>query len=246
MLFDLRGRRRRGIQAIYLLLAILMGGGLVLFGIGGDVQGGLVDAFQQNNGDATEQIEKRVDDAEAAARRNPRDARAWAVLAESRYQLAGQSKGFNEQTGEFAGESRNQLVQAERAWDRHLQVAGDRPNSDLAGTMQIAFQALGKPEKAVRAQEIVLEARGDAAGFGDYARLAELAYIAKQTRKGDLAAERAKSLAKDQPKERRDALAQSLDAAKAQAAGAEAGRQAAPGAPEIPPGATTTVPAGGG
>jgi hypothetical protein len=245
MLFDLRGRRRRGIQAIYLLLAILMGGGLVLFGIGGDVQGGLVDAFQQNGGNATEQIEKRVDDAEAAARRNPRDARAWAVLAESRYQLAGQSEGFNQQTGEFAGKSREQLVQAERAWDRHLQVAGDKPSADLAGTMQIAFQALGKPDKAVRAQEIVLESRGDAAGFGDYARLAQLAYDAAQTRKGDLAAERAKELAKDQPKDRRDALAQSLDAAKAEAAGAGSGGQAAPGAPGATPGATPP-PAGGG
>ena len=40
MLFDLRGRgRRRTVQVIYLTLALLLGGGLVLFGIGGDVQG---------------------------------------------------------------------------------------------------------------------------------------------------------------------------------------------------------------
>ena len=45
MLFDLRGRgRRRTVQAIYLSLAILMGGGLVLFGIGSDQSGGIVDA----------------------------------------------------------------------------------------------------------------------------------------------------------------------------------------------------------
>ena len=47
MLFDLRGRgRRRAVQAIYLGLAILMGGGLVLFGIGGATSGGLLDAFK--------------------------------------------------------------------------------------------------------------------------------------------------------------------------------------------------------
>jgi hypothetical protein len=46
MLFDLRGRgRRRTVQVIYLSLAILMGGGLVLFGIGGATSGGLVDAI---------------------------------------------------------------------------------------------------------------------------------------------------------------------------------------------------------
>ena len=49
MLFDLRGRgRRRTVQVIYLSLAILMGGGLVLFGIGSSSSGGLFDAFSSN------------------------------------------------------------------------------------------------------------------------------------------------------------------------------------------------------
>jgi hypothetical protein len=35
MLFDLRSRgRRRTVQAVYLGLAVLMGGGLILFGVG--------------------------------------------------------------------------------------------------------------------------------------------------------------------------------------------------------------------
>src|ERR687890_339893 len=46
MLFDLRGAgRRTTVKVVYLTLAVLMGGGLVLFGIGGDVSGGLVDAI---------------------------------------------------------------------------------------------------------------------------------------------------------------------------------------------------------
>ncbi len=48
MLFDLRGRgRRRTVKIVYITLALLMGGGLVLFGIGGGgaMQGGLVDAI---------------------------------------------------------------------------------------------------------------------------------------------------------------------------------------------------------
>ncbi len=46
MLFDLRGSgRRRTVKIVYITLAFLMGGGLVLFGIGGDVSGGLFDAF---------------------------------------------------------------------------------------------------------------------------------------------------------------------------------------------------------
>ena len=41
MLFDLKGKRRRAVQGTYLMLAILMGAGLVLFGIGSSTNGGL-------------------------------------------------------------------------------------------------------------------------------------------------------------------------------------------------------------
>ena len=48
----------------YLLLALLMGGGLVLFGVGGDVSGGLLDAFKGGGGSSgdsalQDQIEKQ-------------------------------------------------------------------------------------------------------------------------------------------------------------------------------------------
>ncbi len=228
MLFDLRGRRRRRtVQAVYLTLALLMGGGLVLFGIGGDVQGGLFDAFSQNQGDAVEQLEERRDNARKRTTANPRDAGAWARLAESEYQLAGQSKGYNEQTGEFTGESRARLVAAKRAWDRHLAVAGDKPNPQLAATMRNALTALGDAAAAVRAQEIVIDGLAKP-GFGDYAQLAALAYGAGQTRKGDLAAARATELA---PKAQRADLKTSLEQAKTQGASAAAGGTAGTGVP---------------
>ena len=46
MLFDLKGKRKRLVQVVYVMLAILFGGGLVLFGVGGNVSGGLIDAFK--------------------------------------------------------------------------------------------------------------------------------------------------------------------------------------------------------
>src|SRR5215218_4479098 len=62
MLFDLRGRRRRAVQATYLTLALLMGGGLVFFGIGGSVSGGLLDAFKGGGGgDGNDLTEKRIE-----------------------------------------------------------------------------------------------------------------------------------------------------------------------------------------
>jgi hypothetical protein len=215
MLFDLRGRgRRRTVQVIYLSLALLLGGGLVLFGIGGDVQGGLFDAFRENQGNATEQIQQRVDTAREATTARPRDPATWARLAEAEYQLAGQSEGYVQETGQFTGESRTHLVAAQRAWQRHLSLAGDRADPNLAATMRNALSALGDEAAAVRAQEIVLDGLEDP-GFGDYAQLAALAYGAGQTRKGDLAADRAKELA---PRDQREQLEQSLQQAKAQAA----------------------------
>jgi hypothetical protein len=230
MLFDLRGRgRRRTVQVIYVGLAILMGGGLVLFGIGSSTNGGLFDAFSSNNGSANGQIQKRVDKAQESVKLRPNDARAWGELATSEYQLAGQSKGYDQTNGTFTGDARSHLVNAQRAWERHLKLAGSKADPALAATMRNALTALGNAGEAVRAQEIVIDGL-PSPGFGDYAQLAQLAYLAGQNRKGDLAANRAKELA---PKDQKKDIETQLQAVKAQAAqqaaGATGGTAAAPG-----------------
>ena len=70
MLFDLRGRgRRRTVKIVYVTLAFLMGGGLVLFGIGGGgaVSGGLVDALTGGSGGGDTGTERFVKSERAAA-----------------------------------------------------------------------------------------------------------------------------------------------------------------------------------
>jgi hypothetical protein len=49
MLFDLRGRhRRRAVKVLYVGLALLIGGGLILFGVGaGTGGGGLLNASNE-------------------------------------------------------------------------------------------------------------------------------------------------------------------------------------------------------
>ena len=86
MLFDLRGPgRRRTIKVIYSSLAVLMGVGLVLFGIGGAVSGGLFDAFNgggsTSSGDAFKAEITRLNKRIAA---NPSDPAALAELARTR------------------------------------------------------------------------------------------------------------------------------------------------------------------
>jgi hypothetical protein len=221
MLFDLRGRgRRRTVQVIYLGLALLMGGGLVLFGIGGNTNGGLFDALSGNSGDSgNEVIEKQVDDAEKRVKANRQDPKAWAALAQAKYQLAGVSDGYDEDQGTFSGESRKVVIDATRAWDQHLKLAGKHPDADVAGILTRAFLALDEPEKAVRTQEIVIDSLKNP-GFGDYSALAQYAYLAGQTRKGDLAAQKAVDDAKEEgiSKDQRDQIKSQLDQIKQQAA----------------------------
>src|SRR3954447_10457262 len=88
MLFDLRGSGRRNtVRVIYLGLAILMGGGLVLFGVGGNVGGGLLDAVKGNGsgGSSNNTFEKRVQQLERRTRVNPQDTAAWLALTRARY-----------------------------------------------------------------------------------------------------------------------------------------------------------------
>ncbi len=216
MLFDLRGRgRRRTVQVIYLSLALLMGGGLVLFGIGGEVQGGLFDAFQEDTSQdsGTEEIQQRVQQAEAAARRSPQDAAAWAALTRARYQAAVAGDGFDQAAGRFTAEGRRRLRGVADAWQRYLALDPRRPDDRLAALMAQAYgpAGLNQPARAVRAMEIVIDRRPPRSNL--YTQLALLAYQANQTRKGDLAAERAVELAdRDERKALRDTLRQAKQA----------------------------------
>src|SRR5918998_4905826 len=91
MLFDLRGKRRRAVQATYLTLAVLMGGGLVLFGIGGDVSGGLFDAFSDNRsggGTDNSQLEDRIERQEQRLKTSPGNEAVLAELVRLNHQVA--------------------------------------------------------------------------------------------------------------------------------------------------------------
>jgi hypothetical protein len=216
MLFDLRGSgRRTTIKVVYLTLALLMGGGLVLFGIGGDVSGGLVDAITErsNTGSAgTEDFQRRADEADRRARANPQDAAAQAAAARARYQLAGAGEYFDQASGTFTEEGKAQLQKSSEAWKRYLALDPKPIDDSVASLMVQVYSEVGlnEPENAVRAQEIITEARPRDATF---ATLAVLAYQAGQTRKGDLARREALDRA---DKDERATLREQIDAAKQQ------------------------------
>ncbi len=210
MLFDLRGRgRRRAVKAIYLSLAILMGGGLVFFGIGGDVQGGLFDAFDssQSSGAGDDVVEQRLENAEAAVKANPRDAKAWGQLADVRFQTANSAENYNATAGAYTEQGKRILQQAQDAWERHRTLAGTEVDTEVANKMAIALGPTGLQDYdgAVGALEAVIDAEDDP-GAARYAQLAILAELAGQSRKSKLA--EAKAIELTPKAQRKDVRAQ--------------------------------------
>ncbi|MCW3005516.1 MAG: hypothetical protein JWP17_142 [Solirubrobacterales bacterium] len=225
MLFDLRGRgRRRTVQGIYLLLAVLMGGGLVLFGIGGSTSGGLVDAITGNGGSnpGTKTYEDRVASAQKKTAATPTSVVAWHDLARAEYQLAGIGDNFDTTSSTFSAKGKAQLTKADAAWQRYLKLLGTngKVDSTLANQMVQAYSPAGldRAADAVTAIEYAIDAQPQSAGL--YSQLAVYAWTAKQDRKGDLASAKAVELT---PKDQRATLKSTLDAQKAQLAAAAAG-----------------------
>jgi len=212
MLFDLKGRRRRVVQATYLMLAVLMGGGLVFFGIGGDVSGGLFDAFSERSGNssnADETFKERRDQAQERLRINPRDQDALAALARANFQLA--SSQVPQGTPVFPEDARDELQAAGTAWERYLALKPDPVDPGLATLMLQAFgpAALNQPEKTVRVAEILARQRNTTQA---YLILTQAAALAGQSRTADLAGQKAIDLA---PRDQRRLVRDQVEQAKA-------------------------------
>jgi tetratricopeptide (TPR) repeat protein len=219
MLFDLRGRgRRRTVQVIYLSLAILMGGGLVLFGIGGNTSGGLFDAINGGGGSGggsnVDQVaQQRIDTYNKRLQANPRDEASWLGMAKVRFQVANTGENFNATQQAYTAKGLQQLREADKAWTRYLALDPKKPDASTANLMVQAYGQAGLKQypKAVSALEIVMDNRDESAGL--YAQLAVLAAGANQTRKSELAEEKAIALA---PKAQRKQLKSEIDLAKSQ------------------------------
>ncbi|HEV7461803.1 MAG TPA: hypothetical protein VGN78_14795 [Solirubrobacteraceae bacterium] len=194
MLFDLRGRgRRRTIQAIYVTLAVLMGGGLVFFGIGGNTSGGLFDAFKGGSGSSSDTFSKQATQAEKTLKVNPNDAAAWSVLARARFQQAGQGDSYNQQTSTFTDKGKSRLQESATAWEHYLTLNPRNPDDSLASLMVQVYAptALNQPAKGVKAAQVVTATRPSAQTFYT---LAVFAYAAGDKRTGNLAAAKTLSL----------------------------------------------------
>lgn len=218
MLFDLRGKRQGAVKAVYLTLAILIGGGLVFFGIGGSVSGGLLDAFN-GGGDssATDAIQRQVDNAEKKLQANPQSAAALKALVRTNYQLA--TAKIPENGTAFPADAQADLQRAADYWQRYIKLEKAEPDASLASLAAQLYgqQALNRPKDAQEAIRILAERQNDS---NSYVQLVYAATVAGDTRTADLAEVKALDLA---PANARKALKKQIASIKKEAAAQVAG-----------------------
>jgi hypothetical protein len=203
MLFDLSsGKRKRVVQVVYATLALLMGGSLVLFGIGSDAPGGVLDALglgsnADNNSGA--QYEDQISNAEDKLATDPDNPDALLNLTRYRYLNASSQVTQDPETGavDIPSEAQTELEKAVEAWQRYLKTDPQSPNASVASNAAQAYLLLNDAEGAAEAQRIVAEDQNTAAAWG---QVAYFLYFDYQFKAGDEAA--AKSVELSEPSER--------------------------------------------
>jgi hypothetical protein len=244
MLFDLRGRhRRRAVRLIYTGLALLMGVGLVGFGIGGGFSGGgLLNAANSNEGSSSASFSSQIKKYQKLTTEQPNNVSAWEKLASAQLHEAG-GEAYVTRAGAVTSKGKELFAQVARSWNSYIALNPPKPNPELAERMVTVFgeEGLNEPAAAVQVLQIVVAARPTSASL--YASLAEYAYKAHNTREGDLASEKAISLA---PAAQRTQLRSELAALKKNPTGSATSTAKTTGSETFAPttSTTTSTPAG--
>jgi hypothetical protein len=192
MLFDLRSRgRRTTVRIVYIGLAVLIGLGLIGFGIGGGFGGGgILSAANENEGGSKASFAKEVAKYRKLTHQQPTNAAAWEGLTKALLHEAGggSENGLTPKTKEL-------FEEAAQSWTSYVALKPPKPNAELAQLMLPVYseEGLNQPAQAVSVLQLVVSARPTSAAL--WAQLAEYAYRAHNTRVGDLASAKAVALA---------------------------------------------------
>jgi hypothetical protein len=233
MLFDLRGKgRRRTVKIVYGGLALLLGLGLVAFGIGGATSGGLVDAFTGSGGGSDTSIySDQVKDLTKKVTTDPKDQASWAALTKAQVQQAS-IIGYDQNTQSYNAAGKAELEKGAASWQKYLALEPKKPDDRVASLMVNAYGpgGLNEPVKSAAALKVVIEGRGASAAL--YSQLAVLAYLAGDKRESKIAEQRALELT---PANRRKLVAAQLATQRTQidSAQAQAAQQQSQGAPGL-------------
>jgi hypothetical protein len=240
MLFDLRGRgRRRTVQVIYLGLALIFLLGFVGFGVGvGGGGGGLFNALTENNGSNSASFAAKVAAAQKHVKREPRNPKAWAALTEAQLHQAGEEAYSSPTTGQFTAKGKQYLNQISHSWNTYLALVPHNPSPVLATRMLTIYgeEGLNLPSEEVAALQIVIPSKPPSQAL--YENLAVYSYKAHNPGQGDLAAQKAISLA---PKGERKRLKTALESIKKNPTGGATSSGSTASTTSAPSGTYTTT-----
>jgi hypothetical protein len=175
-------------------LAVLIGVGLVGFGIGGGFgSGGLLNAANNNEGSGGAGYGGEIKKYEKLVAKQPNNVAAWEKLIDAQLHQAG-NEGYVTRTGDVTSKGRTLYSEIARNWNRYLALNPPSPNAELAQRMVAVFgeEGLKQPSAAVQVLQIAVAARPTSKAL--YAQLAVFAYKSNNPRVGDLAAAKAIAL----------------------------------------------------
>jgi hypothetical protein len=241
MLFDLRSPGRRNlIRVVYAGLAVLMGGGLIFFGIGGSGGGLFSDVGAGGGGDGGNPFEDQIEDAETRLQQNPQDTATLAELVQLYYSAGQNQIEIDEETGaqSLTQDGEERLRQSADTWDRYLKVTEKSGAQADSATASVAFQlfsllasaSFSNAQGASSGTEALADANDAVASWTDaaeaqrilaaaqptgqaYVNLAGLLYLTGDAAGGDQAAAQAVQEAAPNEKE---AIQEQLNQAKQQ------------------------------
>jgi hypothetical protein len=195
MLFDLRGRgRRRTVQVIYVGLALLFGVGFIGFGVGvGGGGGGILNALTGESGAPKASFAGQVKKYQKLVAEQPKSLSAWEGLINAQLHEAGGESSIS--NGKLTSQGKELFSDVAQSWNSYLALNPPKPNAKLAKEMLRVFdeEGLNQPASEVQVLQIVVANEPQSAAL--FGQLAEYAYKAHNERQGDLAAEKAVSLA---------------------------------------------------
>ncbi len=192
MLFDLRGRgRRRTVRIIYTGLALLMGVGLVGFGIGGGFgSSGILNVASSNEGSSGASFAGQIKKYNKLTKQYPTSLSDWEQLTKA-YLHEGAGEAYVSSTGIVTSKGKELFRETAAAWAGYLALNPPKPSLEIAKEMLRIFgeEGLNEATNSVQALQLIVAAEPTNASY--LSQLAESAYRAKNTRVGDLAAEKA-------------------------------------------------------
>ena len=204
MLFDLRGRRKRVVQVVYAMLAVMMGASLFLV-VGPVNLGDLVNGGSSSSNAASVSLD-RAAQLDQKLKQNPQDQKLLLALAKERITAGNNMAQIDPRTQAAipTAESAQQYQLAADAWDGYLKTKPSPPNPNaallvansllsLAQTSTTAEEAKANAADAAAAQKIYAEAKPSS---GALSTLAYYYYAALDFKGGDAAAKQAQSVAK--------------------------------------------------